>query len=38
MDLFGGAMVCKCASVQQINSHLKAEETAAKKKKKKKKK
>jgi len=32
MDLFGGAMVCKCASAQQISSHLKAEETAAKKK------
>ena len=32
MDLFGGATVCKCASAQQITSHLKAEETAAKKK------
>jgi hypothetical protein len=31
MDLFGGATVCKCASAQQITSHLKAEETAAKK-------
>jgi len=38
MDLFGGATVCKCASAQQITSHLKAEETAAKKKSKKKKK
>ncbi len=36
MDLFGGATVCKCASAQQITSHLKAEETAAKKKSKKK--
>ena len=32
MDLFGGATVCKCASVQQITTHLEAEEAAAKKK------
>jgi len=35
MDLFGGAMVCKCATAQQITSHIKADEAAAKKKKKK---
>ncbi|MCB9566851.1 MAG: hypothetical protein H6710_06485 [Myxococcales bacterium] len=29
MDLFGGATVCKCASNQQIATHIKSEEDAA---------
>jgi hypothetical protein len=31
MDLFGGAVVCNCASAKQIETHLKAESTGSKK-------
>ncbi|MEZ4385293.1 MAG: hypothetical protein R3A79_28460 [Nannocystaceae bacterium] len=31
MDLFGGAMVCNCASAQQIETHLKTESAGSKK-------